>query len=219
MHDEPRPDAADPGDLTERHSTPPVDPSTASPITPSSRTNPAAPTIRPGRRAPGARVEPVRQPRRPLHASSRATRRVGAIVEPDAAAHTGTLVRAGADARADKSGRDRGPTRSGGRIARWRYHCSRHCSPRAARCSPLARPALSIEPAAAPCRATRATNVGTLAARRDRRVVGDDQRGRQGQPGRGADHGHRHHRRRQSRGDPRDRRRVRASSSTATAGS
>ena len=45
-------------------------------------------------------------------------------------------------------------------------------------------------------------------AGRHRRVVGDDRRGRQGQPGRRAHHGHRHDRRRQPRRHPADRRRV-----------
>ena len=58
MHDEPRPDAADPGDLTERHSVAPVDPAVAAPITPASTTGSTAPATEPQ----SARVEPYGAP-------------------------------------------------------------------------------------------------------------------------------------------------------------
>ena len=58
MHDDPRPDAADSGDLTERHTIEPVDPSLAAPITPPGATGPATPAAEPQ----GARVEPYDAP-------------------------------------------------------------------------------------------------------------------------------------------------------------
>ena len=117
MHDEPRNDASDPSELTQRHAVPPVDPAVSSaPVEPSGAAGRAvSDPRRAGTRRRGVDPDPDLDAgrRRPLHAGPRSARRLGSILGPGHARHPRALVRAGADAGPHRAGHGR--TRREGR--------------------------------------------------------------------------------------------------------
>ena len=164
MHDDPRNDASDPAELTQRHAVPPVDPAAVERPGRAVRIT-VEPTPTPSSRNPPPRRGPRLRPRR--RPAATATRRppsrapTGPVLGPGHARHPRALVRAGADAGPHRAGHGRAVARgeSAGRWSRPRS-CPRS-SPRAARSSPSAPSAPSID---RPPRSTSpaATNAGAV---------------------------------------------------------
>ena len=225
MHDEPRNDASDPSELTQRHAVPPVDPAVSSAAGRAVRSSGRA-VADPAEPEPGRRgVDPDsdldgRPPRRPLHAGPRSRAPTGrdpwdqvTPVTPERwyePAPTPAPTAPATTARRD--GRRR-------RVAgRGRRSCPRS-SHRAARslalgaAGALDRPAAAVDLAGRPPTPAPSSRSRSMNRRRRSRSR------RQGQPGRRPDHGHRRHPTPATSGSSPRPASARASSSTATAGS